>query len=390
TTTTTTTTTQQTDLDETDALKAPFTDYCPHAFRYLRTSVYKISDRDYLQSIQQGAEEKNLMDVVAKFSEGRSGALFFYTLDAKYMIKTVTKQEGQLLLNLLKPLVQHMKNHPHSYLNKFLGFHSLKMYNLEIYFVVLANVFVPNLEPHEKYDLKGSWIDRHTNHHVELGKLMKDEDLKKALLLDPGQSSEMFQRLVHDTQFLMEQQVMDYSLLLGIYYVGVDPKKIDTQKRHQRDPKPLVANDVTEERKEHLLENNNDSDANADQELFFPDLLRTNRNMPEDVGIKRFVRPRAPTYASMKEVAEQKGAVRARVIEGPGIYFVGIIDMLQKWNTEKKVESLFKAYCRCKDKNGISAVDPKFYRKRFLRKMFMIGIRPKSEEYSGYGDPQFE
>lgn len=32
------------------------------------------------------------------------------------------------------------------------------------------------------------------------------------------------------------------------------------------------------------------------------------------------------------------GGIKARVIEGPGIYFFGIIDILQEYNTNKKLE----------------------------------------------------
>ena len=43
-----------------------------------------------------------LGDIVAKFSEGRSGAFFFYTKDMKYLVKTLTKSEAQLLLRTLQ------------------------------------------------------------------------------------------------------------------------------------------------------------------------------------------------------------------------------------------------------------------------------------------------
>ncbi|ETO01537.1 phosphatidylinositol-4-phosphate 5-kinase its3, partial [Reticulomyxa filosa] len=154
---------------EDDDVKAPFIDYCPHVFRYLRTCVYGISDREYLSSMRQGADEKHIEDIVAKFSEGRSGAFFFYSLDAKYIIKTVTKREAQTLLDLLRPYKEYMQSHPNTYLNKFLGLHALKIYQSQLYFVVLANVFLPNPPPHEIYDLKGSWVDRLTNYNVDLG-----------------------------------------------------------------------------------------------------------------------------------------------------------------------------------------------------------------------------
>ncbi|ETO15687.1 G-protein-coupled receptor family protein [Reticulomyxa filosa] len=301
------------------------------------------------------------MDIVTKFSEGRSGAFFFYTLDNKYIIKTVTKSEAQLLLNILPHYKEHMDEHRDSYLNKFFGLHSLKMYRLEIYFVVLANVFVPGHEPQEKYDLKGSWIDRHTNHHVDLGKLMKDEDLKKALLLDPEESHKMFQRLKDDTRFLMKQHIMDYSLLLGIYYVSVDPATITKNPDNDSSDVAQSSNDVHE-----------DNDP-----VITLKALNSTRPLPESFSLKPDHRPRAPTYTSSKDtVGNHNNAECARAIEGPGIYFVGIIDMLQKWDTNKKVESYVKNYLRCKDRNGLSCVEPGFYRTRFLRKMLAIGIKP--------------
>jgi len=45
------------------------------------------------------------------------------------------------------------------------------------------------------------------------------------------------------------------------------------------------------------------------------------------------------------------------------IYFLGIIDLLQKWNSKKQVESLFKGITN--NRSQISAVEPKVYAKRF-------------------------
>ena len=58
------------------------------------------------------------------------------------------------------------------------------------------------------------------------------------------------------------------------------------------------------------------------------------------------------------------------------VYIQYLIIQSQEWNTKKKLERLAKVYLRCKNKNGISCVEPDFYRKRFLRKMFRIGIAP--------------
>ena len=49
---------------------------------------------------------------------------------------------------------------PDSLLVRFLGAHSITMYGVSLYFVVMLNVF-PTFPLSERYDLKGSWVNRH-------------------------------------------------------------------------------------------------------------------------------------------------------------------------------------------------------------------------------------
>ena len=80
-----------------------FTDYAPVIFSYLRRNVFGVSDGSYKRSIlPENDVSKVSLDLIAKFSEGRSGAFFFYTKDMKYLIKTLQKSEAQLLLTTLK------------------------------------------------------------------------------------------------------------------------------------------------------------------------------------------------------------------------------------------------------------------------------------------------
>merc|ERR1712032_322978 len=70
----------------------------------------------------------------------------------------------------------------------------------------------------------------------------------------------------------------------------------------------------------------------------------------------------------------------AKYVEGPGSYCIGIIDMLQKWDLNKKAERFIKAALRGKDPNGISCVPPKQYQQRFMDKMIEIGIGNEEED----------
>jgi len=260
------------------------------------------------------------------------------------------------LIEILPSFVEYMKSNPKSYLNKFIGLHAITMYDLTLYFVVLENVFVPGEEPHEKYDIKGSWIDRHTNHHVESGKLMKDEDLHKTLLLNEDESEKIYKQLKEDSKFLSSHKIMDYSMLIGIYYVGINPKQIQTDIKYDNEIN-VVHDQPTVDNKEYTTEHEDSYDDDYKHEDH---------------------KPPAPGYEEgIKRVGNDPKAVMARVIEGPGIYYLGIIDMLQKWDLSKQVEYYVKILGRCKDSRGISCIKPSLYERRFLSKMRKIGIRPK-------------
>lgn len=63
------------------------------------------------------------------------------------------------------------------------------------------------------------------------------------------------------------------------------------------------------------------------------------------------------------------GGLHASEIFGPGTYYMGMIDILQKWTWGKRGERFIKSVVLGKDGDGISAVGPAAYRTRFLEAM---------------------
>lgn len=61
------------------------------------------------------------------------------------------------------------------------------------------------------------------------------------------------------------------------------------------------------------------------------------------------------------------GGMRARLVEGPGTYYIGIIDVLQEWNFKKKMERFLKINVKRYDGDGLSAIEPIQYSERFWR-----------------------
>lgn len=66
---------------------------------------------------------------------------------------------------------------------------------------------------------------------------------------------------------------------------------------------------------------------------------------------------------------DEDGGLHTRFVEGPAKYYLGIIDVLQEWNLTKQLERAIKVYLYRYDGDGISAMNPQDYSKRFLRRV---------------------
>lgn len=127
--------------------KLGFTDYAPKIFQNIR-EVCGIDNQMYEQSFAD--------TLLERASEGKSGMLFYFTSDRKYLVKTMTKWEHSFLLNVLPLYHQYILKQPNSLLCRFLGCHSMQLpvgWN-KMFFVVMENVF-PDGPVDERYDLKG-------------------------------------------------------------------------------------------------------------------------------------------------------------------------------------------------------------------------------------------
>ena len=88
------------------------------------------------------------------------------------------------------------------------------------HFVVMESLFFNSESIHEKYDLKGSWVDR--RRHV--GATYLDLDMRRKLLLPTPVGAELLRQCTLDVALLRGLNIMDYSLLLGVHVAadGVD------------------------------------------------------------------------------------------------------------------------------------------------------------------------
>lgn len=150
-----------------------FKDYAPWVFRSLREQ-FSIDAADYLVSLTGKYVLSEL------YSPGKSGSLFYYSQDYRFIIKTIRESEHLFLRKILPRYHQHVTEQPDTLLVRFFGLHRMQLpKGKKIYFVVMGNLF-PNDRPMRSiYDLKVSWKDEiimylHTCVYIFRDRLMVD------------------------------------------------------------------------------------------------------------------------------------------------------------------------------------------------------------------------
>ncbi|RYG51674.1 hypothetical protein EON67_02880 [archaeon] len=80
---------------------------------------------------------------------------------------------------------------------------------------------------------------------------------------------------------------------------------------------------------------------------------------------------------------QYRGGLRATIVEGPGVYYMGIIDILQRYSWIKRMERFFKTRVLWRAGKGVSAMAADDYALRFRARVvnqLIDGYQPASIE----------
>ena len=369
-----------------------FVDFCPEIFAGVREH-FGVSHDMYIEEWETAAK--------VKLNEGgASDAFFFYSGGERFIAKSCTRAEMAVLCRIANNYLKYLKDNKDSFLLRILGAHSFKSYNTDFFFFVMENIFkieaTSDLSSvlQERYDIKGSWVNRNCSmpkngqkvtcrycNQVYLFKrsrptkpqrrssgmisahrrfsagrrggesgsggdgsfvggfvtgfmsrlhgedptqlcperldrkhgpnlVLKDNDLNYRLRLSKDDSEKTITQLKMDSHFLMSQDLMDYSLLIGVH-------------------------------------------------------IENHRVKPtQNSGLNRL----SETSALQSQVCRRS----AVCIEGPTMFYLGVVDILQEWTWKKRLERLAKTYLLSAEPDGLSAAEPKFYLYRFQQKLMDI------------------
>jgi len=149
--------------------------------------------------------------------------MFNILVDYRFIIKTIPSNEAELLMNILSSYYYYIGQYPHTLLSRFYGFYAIKSKETSsqlMHFVIMENVFTPKYEIHRCYDLKGSTRGRFAKESEKIAgnAILKDLDIDKGTIkLQDKVKRQLAEQIHQDCWFLETNNIMDYSLLVGIH-----------------------------------------------------------------------------------------------------------------------------------------------------------------------------
>ncbi|CAL1352634.1 unnamed protein product [Linum trigynum] len=353
-------------------------DYCPMVFRNLR-EMFKLDAAEYMMSI---CGDDGLTELA---SPGKSGSLFYLSHDDRFVIKTLKKAELKSLLRMLPKYYCHVGKHENTLITKFFGVHRITLRGgRKVRFVVMGNMFCTELRIHRRYDLKGSSHGRYTDKDkIKEGTTLKDLDLDYEFHMDKLLRESLFKQLQLDSKFLESQNIIDYSLLLGLHFRAPEQLKavleppgattnhdsfssddvgVSSQGEPLIPPTGLIL--VTHEPSSvntapgpHIRGSTLRAYSVGEREV---DLL-----LPGTARLRVQLGVNMPAQASHKLLQEEGDSTEVELFEVYDVVlYMGVIDILQEYNARKKAENAYKSLKF--NPLTISVVEPKLYSQRFI------------------------
>ena len=341
------------DVKEEDYLNINIIEYAPTCFCYLRR-LEDINLDDMVKSFLSCNNKQGM-----KKSAGKSGSFFISTDNQEYMVKTLKKDEFELIKQtFLMEYIKYIKQNPNSLICRIYGMYNLVQYGgTEVFVIVMRNV-IGSLKNNivAKFDLKGATINRELK-ELDMSKIdngvMKDlnfNDIEFGILVNNHNILKINSIAENDSLFLSGMDLMDYSL----FVVKLSLNKEESTEIFGEGIQEQIEKDYNELITNKTITINNSRNKSKNDSDYSISIAGTFKNL-EDIDIKDKFR----YYKKYLFPGLNIGTA----------YIISIIDYFQGYNLYKIVENKFKTKIKGNkgdNKGGISCVEPKQYSERFI------------------------
>jgi len=159
-----------------------------------------------------------------EISAGKSQAIMLKTHDDKFYLKTIEKNELKSMIKMIPDYCKHVSDtDSNSLLAKIAGVFTIKSFlKHPIHLILMENIHQAAIElVFQNYDLKGSSFDRKVSvssmSTIPPRLVLKDgnfDEIEKTISINQEDHRRFEIELGRDLQFLLSQNVMDYSITL--------------------------------------------------------------------------------------------------------------------------------------------------------------------------------
>jgi len=310
------------------------------------------------------------------------------------MIKTQTQEEKNFLREILPHYYTHLRENPHSFITHFYGMYRVKIPDLgkSIHFVIMKSVFNTEQEIHKIWDLKGSTLGRRAKRGDGVSKDLDFVDEGRKLKVGPNTKTAIMKQLKKDADFLAKMHIMDYSLLLGVHLCTKAEEESEKNLIRSKFMEKLRSNTPSRRIQKLQLEENGGKDgvlkqffesardmlglfneeertqqSEDDSDSDRDDKASTPAETTEVRTILSSLSPSVPTRGVTPHpyTSRDDFGIKSASGESKEIYFAGIIDILQSYNTRKWGENMMRKAVGGNEK-AISCVHPEAYAERFV------------------------
>lgn len=378
---------------------AQVTSYAPDCFAELRT-LFGITEDEFRKSVLESGPFVSFQS--NSKGAARVGGVFFFTRDGAYLIKTIRKDEVQTLLEMLPRYYRFMKqNGRRSLLARFCGMYDVSFRDEDnsnaadaspYTFIVMNSVFPPEASRiiTERFDLKGSTVGREATMEERESKgrnvVLKDMDLAREVTavrsqqqwgrhssgkshssygidVGPNIKAALMAQLRRDVQFLVDCQVIDYSLLVGVAKEapGMNEAELKLLDR--------VHSDLHKPHQTNLLGSLASAAFLPVRFLIDPSLTLSSKSSspPSAASSSKSLRSFPQSNFGTGRCVVDTGPlsqILGRRMGNRAIYYFGLIDFLQPFNAKKVIEYRLKSVVY--EHGAFSCVPPQEYADRFL------------------------
>ncbi|KAI9140254.1 hypothetical protein BKA69DRAFT_1081031, partial [Paraphysoderma sedebokerense] len=334
-------------------------DIAPLAFRELRQQC-GVSNENFLSSIS----DQYILSELS--SPGKSGSFLYFSHDYRFVFKTINKSEYKLMRKILSNYFRHMLDNPNTLITRFFGLYQVQILGKKpMPFVVMTNIFPPNKDIHEIYDLKGSTVRRYvTPERAAKSKVPVLKDLNftergKHLLVGPEQRNVLLKQLEADVEFLARMKLMDYSFLVGIH----DMKRSNVDKIRETMLSVIERKQAEQDAKKKFA-----SAVNRVMTNFKPKSLgEANKQLSGDHLPERQGSIFHSTDGGFQATDDADEPMNE-------LYFFGIVDLFTEYTWLRKIERMCKVVRNCGNAAGISNYPPQLYSQRMLNFIDQVSV----------------